>query len=151
MSYPLNNFIYPPVVLSSDFYQNSSRNILYIESTFRTQRNYTMTSRIFSLFTQKKKPKKGTGDPHQSMIDFISEEPSMNDSFRSQQPNLETSFSGFNSSRTLTEASPGFEDFHIKKQPRANISSVFNTPKRVRSIYSHLSKIGISRCLWLKT
>jgi len=92
-----------------------------------------MTSYFSKLF-QKKKPRKGPHDNNQSMIDFIAEDSGTNDSFRSHQPHLDTSLTDLDSiGRNLTEASPTLTDHPIVTKSRANITSVFNTPKRVRN------------------
>lgn len=92
-----------------------------------------MTSYFSRLFSQKKKTRKGPHDNNQSMIDFIADEGSMNDTFRSHQPHLDSSLSDLDSiGRHLTEVSPTLTDHPVVAKGRANISSVFNTPKRVR-------------------
>jgi len=91
-----------------------------------------MASHLFKLFTQKKKVRKGPSESNQSMIDFIAEDVSANDSFRSHQPHWDSSLSDLDHlNRRLTEASPTSANFPITHKPRANISSVFNTPKKV--------------------
>lgn len=88
-------------------------------------------SSLFKLFT-KKKIRKGPSESNQSMIDFIADDISDQDSFRSHQPHLNSSLADLdNLSRRLTEASPTSAGFPITHKPKANITSVFNTPKKV--------------------
>lgn len=92
-----------------------------------------MANRFLGLFLGPRKPRRTNNEFNQSMIDFIAEDAGMSDSFRSVQPHLETSFSmNEHQIHAATElGSPSLQDFTSVGRPKANISSVFNTPKRV--------------------
>lgn len=97
-----------------------------------------MANRFLGLFLGPRKPKRSNNDFNQSMIDFIAEEGGNCDSFRSVQPHMETSFSmNDHQIHAATElGSPSLQDFTSLSKPKANISSVFNTPKRVCFFYN---------------
>jgi len=85
------------------------------------------------FFAKDKEPRTPTAsmDMTQSMIDFITDDLSPNDSFRSHQPHFERSFSAYVDERRYKSDKAETEpDFPVKKT-RLNISSVLNTPKRV--------------------
>lgn len=88
------------------------------------------------FFSKDKEPKTPSAslDMTRSMIDFITDDLSPTDSFRSHQPHFERSFSAYTDERRYKSDKAETEpDFPIKKT-RLNISSVLNTPKRVRII-----------------
>ncbi len=88
--------------------------------------------KFFSRPQEPKTPNSAQLDMTQSMIDFITEDTSPNDSFRSVQPTLNSSLSlstlserkHYKSDKCETE--PDFP-----RKARLNITSVFNNPKRV--------------------
>jgi len=85
------------------------------------------------FFAKDKEPKasSASSDMTQSMIDFITDDLSPNDSFRSHQPQFERSFTAYIDERRYKSDKAETEPDFPKKKTRLNISSVLNTPKRV--------------------
>lgn len=89
-----------------------------------------MANFLWKFFEKKKS--RGYNDNNQSMIDLIFENGDHNDSFRTQQPHIDRSFSLPDEDISHpTERMDSLEDLSTVITSRTNIASVFNTPKQV--------------------
>ena len=90
--------------------------------------------KLFSREREPTTPNSAALDMTQSMIDFITNDTSPNDSFRSLQPDLNSSLSSLDEGRRYksdkAETEPDFP-----RKVRLNITSVLNTPKRVCFVF----------------
>jgi len=85
--------------------------------------------KFFSREKEPKTPSSATLDMTQSMIDFITNDTSPNDSFRSLQLGSNTSFSNLDDERRYKSDKCETEP-DLPRKVKLNITSVFNTPKR---------------------
>ena len=89
--------------------------------------------KFFSRPQEVKTPNSAALDMTQSMIDFITDDASPNDSFRSLQPNFNSSLSSLGnlSERRQYKSDKCETEPDFPRKARLNITSVFNNPKRV--------------------